>query len=362
MDPIRILHVLNGLNNGGTESVIMNWYRNIDRSKIQFDFLIRSNCNVFADEIATLGGRVYVTAEFPKRYFQNLRDTLNFFKKHSGEYTAIHVHGNSMLYTNIFKIAKNHGVKTRIFHSHSTRSLNSLFSLIHRFNSKTTAKLITHRFACGEKAGKWAFGKAYFKVINNGINLERFKFDENARLKARASLGIENDFVCGHVGRFEAPKNHAFVIDVFSGIIKREPSAKLLLVGDGSLQNSIKAKVASLKLTDKVVFLNNRSDVNKLLQAMDCFIFPSLYEGLGVVAIESQATGLETFVSDRVPSEATLTDCVHTVSLEKSAEEWADLIVSNIGKDRLDRSKQVAEKGYDIKNIVAGLESFYLSL
>ena len=214
--PIRVLHVITGLGSGGAESMLMNWYRNIDRDVVQFDFLLRSQENIYADEIEKLGGRVFYTAEFPKKYFENKKQTKKFFKEHATEYSAIHVHCNALLYVNVFSIAKKHGIKNRIIHSHSTKTKNKLFEIIHKINKKKIHKLANGFFACSKEAGEWAFNKKIsYEIIYNGIDIHRFKYSNEFREEIRKELAIEDKFVIGHVGRFLDVKNHAFLLEVF---------------------------------------------------------------------------------------------------------------------------------------------------
>lgn len=361
MKPIRILHVLNGLYNGGTESVIMNWYRNIDTSKVQFDFLIRTNCNVFADEIEKLGGRVFITPEYPKHYFKNKKETKKFFEEHMGEYAAIHVHGNSLLYVNVFNIAKKCGISNRIYHSHSISTGNFVYRWLHKLNRLRIKKLATHYLACSEIAGRWGFGKVPFTVINNGVALSKFKFDKAKRQQVRESLGLEDSFVCGHVGRFVPVKNHTFLIDVFKNLLQKKADAKLLLIGNGDLKDEIKDRVNKMGLEDKILFLDGTNGIGALMQAMDVFLLPSKFEGLGIVAVEAQASGLKVFVSDAVPKEVGLTENIRFLPIDDESI-WVDEILDAHNHERKDESDSIVRSGYEIKEIAKTIENLYLNL
>ena len=222
---IRVLHVIAGMGSGGAETMLMNWYRNINRDVVQFDFLLRSAENIYADEISKLGGKVYYTAEYPRKYLKNKKETVQFFKQHASEYAAIHVHCNALLYVNVFNIAKKYGIKTRIVHSHSTKTKNKLFELIHKINRKTIQKKATAFFACSHEAGVWAFDKIRYQLIKNGIDARRFMYDSNSRACMRRELGVEGKFVVGHVGRFLEVKNHLFLLDVFEKVSKKQKNA-----------------------------------------------------------------------------------------------------------------------------------------
>jgi len=201
--PIRILHVITGMGSGGAEMMIMNWYRNIDRSKVQFDFLLRSPENIYAEEIESMGGRVYYTSTYPRHYFRNKRETKRFFKEHASEYAAIHVHCNALLYVNVFGIAKKYGIKTRIIHSHNTQARNRVFGLVHKLNKRRVQRMATHLFACSGEAGEWAFSpNGRYRVITNGIDTQKYGFNPVAREDIREELGIQDKFVIGHVARF----------------------------------------------------------------------------------------------------------------------------------------------------------------
>lgn len=355
---VRVLHVLTGLSAGGAESFIMNMYRNIDRSKVQFDFLLRSEDNLYKDELEKMGSRVYVTASFPRHFLKNAVQTSAFFKEH--HYDIIHVHANALLYTYVLCCAKRYGVKCRIIHSHNTAMAHMQLLPIHEWNKKRIGTLATDCFACSEDAGKWMFNRD-FTVINNAIDLEKFAFDPEKRAEVRASLGIkEEDLVIGHVGRFVEQKNHAFLIEVFAQIEKCRKNIKLLLVGDGILRNSIENQVKSLNLENKVIFLGTRNDTAEVINAFDLFVFPSLFEGLAIVAIEAQANGLKAVCSDCVPEEVLFTGNTNRLSLEVGPEDWAEHIL-NMDASRLDLTDQLRNAGYDIRQEAKKLQDFYLS-
>ncbi len=341
--------------------MLMNWYRNIDRNVVQFDFLLRSQENIYADEIEKLGGRVYYTAEFPKYYFKNKKQTIKFFKEHASEYSAIHVHCNALLYVNVFNIAKKYGINVRIIHSHSTKTKNKLFEIIHKINKKKIHKMANGYFACSKEAGKWAFNqKIDYKVINNGIDVQRFKYSNEAREEIREELSLEGKFVVGHVGRFLDVKNHAFLLDVFEKVSKIRDDAVLMLVGTGPLESATKEDVNRRGLADKVHFLGVRKDVGRLYSAMDIFAFPSKYEGLGVSLIEAQTSGLYCVASDRISRECEISKNIQFLPISDSTL-WANTIIAQ--KDKYNRAncyKQTVEAGFDIKTSVKILESYYL--
>lgn len=305
--PLVVAQIMGKWLGGGVESVIMNYYRHIDRNEIQFDFICDADStDIPYEEIEKLGGRVIICPPYQKlpEYIKFLTE---LFRKE--KYQIVHSNINTLSVFPLYA-AKKAGVPVRIAHSHNTSNpkeikRNIIKNLLRPF-SKVYA---TDYFACSELAGRYQFGRGaqksgLVKIIPNAIDIEKFKFDETARKELRREFGFdEKDFVLGHVGRFVPQKNHKFLIKVFSEVKKSRPEAKLLLVGQGPLEEKIKEQVEELKLKNDVVFAGQRSDVNKLYSAMDVFVLPSLYEGFGMVAIEAQCANLPTVVSSRVSDE-----------------------------------------------------------
>ena len=356
--PVRVLHVLTGLTAGGAESFIMNMYRQIDRRKIQFDFLLRSNDNIYKEELESMGSRVYITDAFPRHFVKNMFQTAAFFKKH--DYSIIHVHANALLYTYALTCAKKASIKCRIIHSHNSAMAHMRLLPLHNANKKKIYNLATDYFACSDDAGRWMFA-GDFKVIPNAIDLRAFAFDKQMRKSVRQNLGIgEDDFVIGNIGRFTPQKNHAFLLDIFSEVVKRKPNAKLLLLGDGELRGDVEEKAVNLQLQDRVIFLGSRKDVADIINAFDIFVFPSTYEGLGIVLIEAQANGIYSVCSDVVPNQAILTAYVKKLPLSDDASVWASHIL-NVDPTRNDVADTLAQAGYDIRSAAKNLQEFYLS-
>lgn len=356
--PVRVLHVLTALSSGGAESFIMNMYRNMDRDKVQFDFLLRSTENVYKEELEKMGSRVYVTAAFPRHFIQNALQTSRFFKELT--YDIIHVHANALLYTFALSCAKRNGVKCRIIHSHNSAMAHMRLLPLHNANKKRIHALATDFFACSENAGKWMFDKD-FTVVHNAIDLDAFSYDVQKRKKLRAELGIgDQDLVLGHIGRFAAQKNHTFLIDIFAEVAKIRPDAKLILLGDGDLREAMAQKVSQLELSDRVFFMGARKDVADLVNVFDLFVFPSLYEGLGIVALEAQANGLAVICSEAIPDQALFGMANKKRSLQESTAVWAKHILS-IDIRRQDLRSKLAEAGYDIRKEAKKLQNFYLS-
>lgn len=357
---LRVLQVVTYMGRGGLETMIMNYYRNIDRNKIQFDFLVhRQEEAAYDKEILSLGGHIYhmpVLNPFSKAYFKSLD---NFFKEH--KYDIVHSHLDCMSAYPL-KIAKKNGVSVRIAHSHSKSQDKNLKYPIKLFSKRLIPKYATHLFACGKEAGDWMFNGKPYTIINNAIDANKYKYNSDIEKEVRAELGIsQNVKIIGHVGRFNPPKNHSFIIDVFNSVHTKSRDTKLVLVGSGDGQQAIEDKVNSLGLSDAVLFLGSRGDVNRVLQAMDVFLFPSLYEGLPLSIIEAQAAGLPCIISDNVPGECIKTDRVFRYSLSEPVDFWADKIFEALKVDKKDTLSEIVASGFDIKENSRKLEDFYTS-
>ena len=283
-EKIIVAHIMGKWNGGGVESVVMNYYKNIDRNRIQFHFLCdEDSTDIPYEEIEKLGGKVIVIPPYQK-LFKYQKELYRIFKENN--YKIIHSHINAL---SVFplRIAKKAGVPIRIAHSHSTSNKKEWKKNILKMILRPFSKLYANNyFACTEYAGKWLFGKKVVErkelnVINNAIDLKKFEFNENTREDLRKELGIKEDvLVIGHVGRFMKQKNHDFLIDIFNELIKKNDNSILILIGQGPLLNDMKQKVRDLKIEDKVKFIGQIRDVEKYYNVMDVFLFPSIYEGL----------------------------------------------------------------------------------
>ena len=318
--PVIVAQIMGKWIGGGVESVIMNYYRHLDHTKIQFDFICdEDSTRIPYDEIKKLGGRVFLVPKYQKlpQYLKALEDL--FRKNH---YRIVHSNVNTLSVFPLYA-AKKAGVPVRISHSHSTSNVrewkrNIIKNILRPFSKKYA----TDYFACSELAGRYLFGDKTFdrgevKIIHNAIDLDKFKFDPEARKKLRKELGIDDEtIVIGHVGRFVQTKNHQFLIYTFKKYHNKNPNAKLLLIGTGPLEEKIKAKVKKHNLEDSVLFLGQRNDTNKLYSVMDIFCLPSLYEGLPVAGIEAQAAGLPCVYSDKVTIEADAANNTYYASIK----------------------------------------------
>lgn len=366
-EPIKIFQLVGSYKGGGVEAVVMNFYRNIDRNKIQFTFVCdEDSTDIPYEEIEKLGGKIIIVPPYSKpfKYHSALKKALK-----EDDYKIIHSHISTMSVFSLFA-AKCAGVPVRIAHSHSTTNKKekkkNLMKQVLRPFSKVFA---TDYMCCSELAGRWLFGnKEYDKgnvyLLNNAIDLDKFKYNESLRKKKRKELGIkDNTLVIGHIGRFVAQKNHDFLIDIFDEIHKKNNNSILLLAGQGPLMEDIKNKVKELNLDDNVKFLGQRNDANELYQAFDVFLLPSLYEGLPVVGVEAQAAGLLCYLSDDMTKETKVLDITKFMSLNNMPKEWADNILDDVKKyKRIDTSKEMTAKNFNIKEEAKKLEEYYLNL
>ncbi|QAA21576.1 glycosyltransferase family 1 protein [Sporolactobacillus terrae] len=368
-EPIRVLHILGSLQRGGTESVVFNNYRAIDRSKVQFDIAIddSSMCGI-PKSITDLGCKVYRIPPYTRlpKYIFAIRRICK-----QGNYKIIHSHMNAV---SVFSLcaAWLAGVPVRIAHSHTTAGKgkgefirNTLKYLLRPFS-----RVFANRyFACSEYAARWLFGnrvvdKGRVFVLNNAINTEKFAYDQHVRDEQRRNLGLDDKFVVGHVGRFSPQKNHFFLLEAFNALYKVRNDAVLLLIGGlgsagGGIEEALRKRIDELGISDQVIFLGAREDISELYQAMDVFTLPSLYEGLGMACIEAQCSGLPCVLSDRVPKTARINKNVKFLPLEESCENWAKALAKSKG-ERKDYSKRVAEAGYDIDAVTKELEAAYI--
>lgn len=347
--------------NGGVESVVMNYYRHIDRSRIQFDIIADEDSTYIPyEEIESLGGRVYVVPPYQKmnKYIPAL---ISLFKENN--YKIVHSHINTLSVFPLYA-AKRAGVPARIAHNHSTAAKGETKKNIFKYTLRPFAKLYSTNYAaCSKYAGEWLFGKKSMErgevtVFNNAIDLNKFRFNENIRNEVRRELGVEDKFVIGHVGRFCYQKNQDLLLDIFAEVCKRDIDAVLLLIGDGDDRKRIEEKAGTIS-SGKVLFLGNRNDVYRLYQAMDVFVMPSRYEGLGMVAVEAQMCGVKTVVSTAVPTEAEISENIKFVDLSDGIDVWISAILSG------DSGNIVTESSYEVYDIsvqAKKLTEYYVSL
>lgn len=364
---IRILQVLGTLDIGGAESMIMNLYRKIDKNAVQFDFVIHTEKDgYFSDEAESGGGHVFKAPRYTGiNHFHYIQWWEDFFIHHK-EYQILHCHIRSTA-SIIVPIAKKSGLIT-IVHSHSTSNgtgikakLKSIMQFPIRFQSD-------YFFACSQEAGEWLFGKracrsSRYHFIPNSIDVQKFLFNPVIRKEVRKELHLSGKKVIGNIGRAEEPKNQSFLLDIIYEMVKTDDSVRLLLIGDGKLLGQLKEKAHNLKLDDFVIFTGARNDVERMYQAMDVFVFPSIWEGLPVSVVEAQASGLQCLVSNRITTDVKLTKRIRYISLERGADAWAEMVRkileyrrSGAGNDDLESLKK-----FESDNAAKQLQDFYLN-
>ena len=367
---IRILHVVSKLSlNSGVMNVIMNYYRHTDRTKIQFDFLYFEERNPdFKDEIKNLGGNIFSVNKPSLKHIYRTYKEFNFFLSNNYvKYTAVHLHEVYLVHF-ISYFCKKYGIKHLITHAHTTKySDNPKNALRNRMMCLGLKKSATDYFACSKAAGEFYYGKeavanGLVKVIPNAIDLEKYKFNQAIREKIRKSLNIEDKFVVGHIGRMAPPKNQKFLLQIFKKVKKERTNSILLMIGNGPLKKEIESEIKRLNLQDSVILLGVRNDVPNLLMAMDVFVLPSLSEGLGIVAMEAQASGLKCILSDKVPVETDMGGAKY-ISLQTYCKQWASAILNCEKKhNRNSYLSNLIKNGYSIKESVEALQNYYIKL
>lgn len=370
---IKVLHYIKHLGSGGGETLLYNIYQNIDRDKVQFDFLVNCAKEEKLDaKIIELGGRKIPLIEREPKFtpikiilvMRNLKRML-----WNGSYSIVHIHcsnGQGLLYS---YIARSAGVKNVIVHIHNTdvdgrfRFLKKLF---HNICKKAFQNAPTEKIACSELAAKWLYDRRTvenknYMLLKNGIDIDKYVFQKSIRDEYREKAGWKSRKIIINVGRMEEQKNQIFLLKVFSEILKKDDNYRLIIIGRGSLEKKISNKIAGLMLDDMVKVIPYTNEVEKYLWASDLFLLPSLSEGLGIVAIEAQAAGLPTVVSDTVPKEAFVTDLISSISLDENDKQWAEEIVNICLNDRRDDryAKAVRNAGYDIKDTSIRLLNLY---
>ena len=365
MDPVRILQISYDMSLGGAETLLMNLYRNIDRSKVQFDFLLHSETeSAYEKEIRDLGGRIFRIPRYTGLNKGSYEKSLRSFLTSHPEYVIVHDH---LMYSasETLKVVNRMG-RISVAHSHSSCPPFSIEEMIRFFFRRNLWKIADYRFACSEDAGKWLYrGKTDFMILRNGVDVDSFSFKADARIKARKELCIEDStLLVGTVGRMVSNKNPLRLLSVFSEIISRKPDSKLVMVGTGPLENEIRSRSKAMGLEDKVILTGPRTDVPDLLCAMDRFVLPSEFEGLGIVLIEALSSGLPCIFTDSLPSELNINDkLIHRVSLSSSDSTWAETILNaEPAKTRETAWNSIRDAGYDIKTVSVQLQEFYLTV
>lgn len=358
IQPIKIAMIVNDLNINGISNVIMNYCRNLDRQKFQVSIIAGLPiADIYKIECTTLGIPI---VELPSRK----ASTKEYYKAYSkviakGKFGIVHIHGNSATITPELLIAWVCKVKVRIAHSHSTTCTHIK---MHKFLLPFFNCFYTHGFACSTLAGKWLFGNRKFYVIPNGINTKKYKFNFENREKTRSELNIKGEFVIGHIGRFNNPKNHPFLLKVFEQVAEKEPNARLLLVGTGPDFENISKLINRHPYKEKIIVYGETTYAEKIYSALDVFVFPSKHEGLGIVLLEAQISGLPCIASDVIPNDVVVGDRIVFLNLNDGLDVWADTVLkmniqerNKFFEDNIDNIQK-----YEITKNVQDLEKLYM--
>jgi len=365
---LRVLHSVSNMGRAGIETMLMNYYREMDRDRIQFDFLANKPVpGEYDEEIRSLGGRVFVSPGLNPVHYPRYRRYVLDLLQENRDIRIVHAHNEAMGYYAL-QSAKDAGIRIRIAHAHNTRIIRD-----YKYPLKLVCKQLlpgaaTDYWSCGRDAGIYYYGKKRWNtsgfILHNAIDVERFGFRPEVREHQRRQTGLEQCFVIGHVGRFNVQKNHSRLLDIFAAVAKDVPEARLVLIGTGELEQAVKEKAQHLGILDRTIMPGQMADVSAWYQAMDCFVLPSLFEGLPVVGIEAQAAGLPCVFSDRVTDEVLLSPEACRISLDTDDSEWARQIAAarQPETNRLHGMETVRRAGYDIHKEARKLQEIYLEM
>jgi glycosyltransferase involved in cell wall biosynthesis len=343
----------------GITNVILNYYRAMDKTDMQIDFVIPNDIREdLKVEFEKFGSNVYKMSNRVKKPWTYIRKLTKLISENS--YDIVHAHGNSCTLALEMYSAKRGGTKVRIPHSHNSTCKHKL---VHKLLEKPFELFYTHAFACGQKAGEWLYNGKKFDIINNGIDINKYKYNQEIREKYRNLYNLNGKKVIGHIGHFSYQKNHEYLIEIFEELYELDKNYKLMLIGDGHLRVNIESKVKELGLNDSIIFTGKTLDVSQLMQAIDMIVMPSRFEGLPLTLIESQAACLSCFVSDVVSEEVAITDLVHFISLEKSPKEWAEQINKSLPENRGETKNaiytKILDSGYSITDNAKKVKKLY---
>lgn len=366
-EPIRVLMLFTIMDKGGAETMIMNYYRIINRAKVQFDFVVhRSKPGAYDEEIRQLGGKIYVFPPVHPLQFGKYKAQISQFLDEHPEYKIIHSHCQELSYY-FYKIAHQKGIPYIITHSHNASMLLDFKAPLRIWWRKMMFRYINIYFTCGIEAGKHYYGVKRAKkaiLMRNAIDVDRFRFNLEWRIEKRKEFRVNDDwFVIGHVGRFSLQKNHSLILKIFKAFTNKYPTSLLVLVGEEDSEHAIRTKAERLGIIDKVRFMGSRSDIPQLLSGFDCILMPSLFEGVSVAMIEEQASGVPLITSTNVPKEVGLLPSTEFHSLNADVNEWVDAIAKYRKIPRIANAGEIITKaGYDIRTNANWLQEYYLSL
>lgn len=359
MSEIRVLHISLTRSLGGIAAYQKNLLANVDRNKYKFEYVTTYPKAMLIPYLEEMGCKVHYLP--PKKKFILLFIQLYKLMK-NGNYNAVHIHKNSCASPIAFFAAKLAGVKTIIAHAHSTSpTVGKSVVILHYIFRPFVRNISTVYLACSQAASDWMFGKkCHAQIVNNGIDIKKFAFSETIRNEVRKELGIEDELLFGHVGNFYYQKNHKFMVEIMAEVKRKHPRAKIMFIGRGNSMDEIRQYANKLGVSDNIIFLGSRSDVNRLYQAMDAFLMTSFSEGFCIAGLEAQAAGLPWLTSDVIPEEVILSDNVYTMSLNKSAHEWAEKLIEIAEKsERKNNTNKIREAGYSSEETAKIIELIY---
>lgn len=346
-----------GLGYEGITSVIKNYITAMERDELDLHFIAYSETPQTLKQYFGNYGTVYTLTDRKEQLWKYLRGLCQVLKR---GFDVMHIHGNSGTMLIEVVIAKLYGVKNIIIHGHSTSTNHPV---VNRILKAPMMRLADTCIACSKASGEWLYGNYPYTVLNNAIDLNRFRFSEVNREKYRDEFGIKDEFLVGHIGHFTPQKNHFFLIDIFFEFHKLEPNSKLLLISDGPRFDQVKAKVAELGMEDVVIFAGRRSDIAGIYSAMDLFILPSCWEGLPLVLVEAQASGLPVVASDKITGDVRCVDIFRYLSIDRKPAVWAENVLQ-LSREQVKRSGDQAERlrdrGFDIYMEAQHLREMYL--
>ena len=351
---------------GGIDKYLLNFLEQVHNECVQVDFLTNHIDANLKQKLEQYDSHLYEVANLKQPNLQ-YRQICDIIQKNKYDVTYFNIS------TAISRIgpqaAFDCNVPIRVIHSHSTGNdcsnpyKRKLLDFLHNKYKKQLYKTANRFYACSKKAGLWMFPESIvesdkFKVIHNAVDTKKFAYNINTRQQMRKNLGVEDNFVIGHVGNFCYPKNYPFILDVVEAASKQNPKIRLLLAGTGPDFEHVQNLVKDKNLQNKVIFLGQRSDIHDIMQAMDVFLFPSRFEGLGIVLIEAQASGLPCVTSTAVPYEAAVTKSTIFLSLDDTIQKWVDTVCGFETYERVDKTDEISAAGYDL----AGEKEAYMSI
>ena len=351
----RLLCIISSLNTGGAETFLMKMYRALPPEEYQLDFIVSENDGFYTQEVLDRGGRIFFVPTRTKHPIAAFRQIGKIVKENG--YQHVLKLGDSPLQVVDLLATKTGGAKHLVLRSCNApthlsakrKAIDAFFRPI--LNRTATVKIAPSDLAAAYTFGQTAYDRGEVTLLNNGVDLNVFRFDPEARQAIRAEFGLEDKLVVGHIGRFNQQKNHMFLLDIFNEIRKRNENAVLLLVGKGELEADIRRKIDCLGIADKVIFTGVRSDVPALLSAMDVFVFPSFFEGMPNTVIEAQATGLPCVIADTITKTADITGLVEYQSLKTSSEQWANRVLAKATTERENTTQAFIDHGYNIESV-----------